>query len=136
MLVVLDSCEHVVEAAAVLTEKLLKGAAGIRILATSREPLRAEGERVQRLSPLAVPGDSGGLTASTALGYPSVQLSSNEATVSLDEFELTDLDAPIVADICRRLDGIPLAIELAASRVDVFGARGLLTLLDDRMRLV
>jgi len=136
MLLVLDSCEHVVDAAAVLTEKLLKGAAGIRILATSREPLRAEGERVQRLSPLAVPGDSGGLTVSKALDYPSVQLFVQRATVSLDEFELTDLDAPVVADICRRLDGIPLAIELAASRVDVFGVRGLLTLLDDRMRLV
>lgn len=136
MLLVLDSCEHVVESAALVAEQILKGTPRMRILATSREPLRAEGERIHRLSPLGVPAASGDLTASEAIAYPGIQLFVERATVSLDDFEFTDAEAPVVAEICRRLDGIPLAIELAASRVDVFGVRGLLALLDDRLRLV
>lgn len=135
-LLVLDSCEHIIEAAAAMAERVLKGAPDVRILATSREPLRAEGERVQRLAPLGVPPASGALTAAQALDYAGVQLFVERATVSLDGFELTDADAPIVADVCRRLDGIPLAIELAAGRVDAFGVKGLVSLLGDRLRLV
>src|SRR5690242_17491384 len=108
----------------------------MNILATSREPLRAEGERVHRLSSLEAPPASASLTAAEAVTYPAVQLFVERATESLDEFELTDADAPVVAEICRRLDGIALAIELAAGRVDAFGVRGLATLLADRFALL
>jgi predicted ATPase/DNA-binding winged helix-turn-helix (wHTH) protein len=136
MLLVLDSCEHVIEAAAALAQEMLKGAPGVHILATSREPLRAEGERVQRLLPLEFPPASDGLAAADALRFPAVQLFVERAAATLEEFELSDAEAPIVAEICRRLDGIALAIELAASRVDAFGVRGLAALLDDRFRLL
>jgi predicted ATPase/DNA-binding winged helix-turn-helix (wHTH) protein len=136
MLLVLDSCEHVIDAAAVLAQDLLKAAPGLHILATSREPLRAEGESVQRLPPLNLPPLAADLTAAEALGFPSVQLFVERAAASLEEFELSDANAPIVAEICRRLDGIALAIELAASRVDAFGVGGLAALLDDRFRLL
>ena len=136
MLVVLDSCEHVLPTAASLVEHLLAGAPGIHILATSREPLRAEGERVHRLSPLETPPHSASLTAADALAFPSVHLFVERAAAILDNFELNDADAPIVADICRKLGGIALAIELAAARVDAFGIRQLSVLLDDRFRIL
>ena len=106
------------------------------MLATSREPLRIEGEHVHRLSPLASPPALARLTAAEALGFPAVQLFVERAAATLDEFELTDADAPIVADICSRLDGIALAIELAAARVDTFGVRGVAAHLDDRFQLL
>jgi predicted ATPase/DNA-binding winged helix-turn-helix (wHTH) protein len=136
MLVVLDSCEHLVEGTAALAVDLLKSAPGLNILATSREPLCAEGECVHRLTPLKVPPISRKLTATEALAFPAVQLFVERAIACLDTFELTDADAPIVAGICRKLDGIALAIELAASRVDAFGVQGLAALLDDRFRLL
>src|SRR5262245_52408210 len=134
ILLELDSCDHVIDVAASLAEQVLRGAPGVHMLTTSREALRAQGERVQRLGPLGVPAVSAGLTAAEAMTYPAVQLFAERATESLDTFELTDADAPIVADICRRLDGIALAIELAAGRVDAFGLRGLASRLDDRFR--
>jgi len=136
ILIVLDGCEHITEPAAALAVELLKGASGVHILATSREPLRAEGERVQRLAPLGLPPESARLSATEALAFPAVQLFVERAAASLDGFELGDSDAPAVADICRRLDGIPLAIELAAGRVDAFGLRDLAARLDDRFRLL
>jgi predicted ATPase/DNA-binding winged helix-turn-helix (wHTH) protein len=136
MLIILDCCERVVEAAAVLVENLLKGASGVGILATSREPLRAEGESVYRLPPLEVPPASIGLIAEDALAYPAVQLFVERVASSVGRFELSDADAPVVADICRKLDGIALAIELAAGRVDVFGLLGVAARLEDRVRLL
>jgi predicted ATPase/DNA-binding winged helix-turn-helix (wHTH) protein len=136
MLVVLDSCEHVVESAAALAVDLLKSAPGLNILATCREPLCAEGECVRRLMPLKVPPATRKLTATEALAFPAVQLFVERAIERLDTFKLTDADAPIVAEICRKLDGIALAIELAAGRVDAFGLRELARLLDDRFRLL
>jgi predicted ATPase len=136
MLIVLDSCEHVVETAAALAEQLLAGAQGIHILATSREPLRADGERLYRLSPLESPADIPDLTAAEAFAFPAVQLFVERALGVVDEFELSDADAPILSDICRRLGGVALAIELAAARVDAFGIRQLSTLLDDRFRIL
>ena len=136
MLIVLDCCERVVEAAAVLVENLLKGAAGVGILATSREPLRTEGESVYRLPPLEVPPGSIQLSAPDALTYSAVQLFVERVTSSLGRFELSDTEAPVVADICRRLDGVALAIELAAGRVEVFGLLGLAARLEDRVRLL
>jgi predicted ATPase/DNA-binding winged helix-turn-helix (wHTH) protein len=136
MLIILDCCERVIEAAAVLVENLLRGAVGIGVLATSREPLRAEGEIVHRLPPLDIPPASIDLTANEALSYPAVQLFVERVSSSVGRFELNDTDAPVVADICRRLDGIALAIELAAGSVDVFGLRGVAARLEDRIRLL
>lgn len=136
MLILLDSCERIVEAAAVLAEAVLRGAAGVDILATSREPLRAEGEGVYRLPPLEIPPASGELSASDVLSYPAVQLFVERATSSTDQFELRDADTLVAVEICRKLDGMPLAIELAAGRVDVFGMRGVAARLDDRVRLL
>jgi predicted ATPase/DNA-binding winged helix-turn-helix (wHTH) protein len=136
MLLLLDNCEHVIEAAATLAEQIFKSAPGVHILATSREPLRVTGERVHRLRPLESAPVSEELTAEQALLFPGIQLFVDRASAVLDDFELTDADAPVVADICRHLDGIPLAIELAASRVDAFGVRGLAERLDDRFRLL
>jgi predicted ATPase/DNA-binding winged helix-turn-helix (wHTH) protein len=136
MLLVLDNCEHVIEAAADVAVRILRGAPGVRILATSREVLRAEGEHVHRLPPLACPPPSAGLTAADALRFPAVQLFVECEAAFLGEFELADHDAPLVADICRRLDGLPLAIQLAAARVDALGLRGLTMHLDDRLQLL
>jgi predicted ATPase len=108
----------------------------VHILATSREPLRAEGERVHRLPPLDVPADPSEFTAAEALAYPAVQLFVERAAAVLDGFELTDTDAPIVSAICSKLGGIALAIELAAARVDAFGIQQLKLLLDDRFRIL
>jgi len=136
MLIVLDTCEHVIEAAAILADALLKGTSGIHILATSREPLRAKGEWVRRLPPLAVPEQSSDLDANAVLGSPAVELFVERAQASLDSFSLTDRDVPLAAELCRRLDGLPLAIELAAGRVEQFGLAGLLARLDDRFMLL
>ncbi len=136
MLIVLDSCEHVVDTAAAMAEQLLASAPGVCILATSREPLRAEGERIHRLSPLQSPDDTPVVTAAEALSFPAVQLFVERASAIVDGFELSDADAPVLSDICRKLGGIALAIELAAARVDAFGIRQLSTLLDDRFRIL
>jgi DNA-binding winged helix-turn-helix (wHTH) protein len=136
LLLVLDNCEHVIEAAATLAAAILRGAAGVHILATSREPLRVEGEHVQRLPPLSSGAPSGPLGAAEALAFPAAELFVERTAERLGEFELTDEDAPVVADICRKLDGIPLAIELAAARVETFGVRGLAARLDDRFRFL
>jgi predicted ATPase/DNA-binding winged helix-turn-helix (wHTH) protein len=136
MLLVLDSCERVIEAAASLAEEVFNQAAGVHIVATSREPLWAEGEHVHRLPPLNPPGPSLRFTASEAMTYSAIQLFVERATASSDEFRLTDANASMVADICRRLDGIPLAIELAAGRIDALGVQGLASRLDDRFRLL
>jgi predicted ATPase/DNA-binding winged helix-turn-helix (wHTH) protein len=136
LLIVLDNCEHVVEVAAALAEQVLKGAPAVHILATSREPLRSEGEWVHRLQPLGIPPPSATLTASEALAYSAIELFAERAMASLDSFELDDAEALIVADLCRRLDGIPLAIELVAARVDLFGLRGLATRLEDCLQFL
>ena len=135
-LLVLDSCERVIETAAVLTENVLKGAPQLHILATSREPLRAEGESIYRLSPLATPPASDRLTAAEAITFPAVELFVERAAASTDGFELSDAQAPVVADVCRRLDGIALAIELAAGRVGTFGIQGVAGRLNDRFQLL
>jgi predicted ATPase/DNA-binding winged helix-turn-helix (wHTH) protein len=136
VLLVLDNCEHVVAAAAVLAERLLKDAPALHILTTSREPLRAEGERVHRLAPLKTPPPLQRLTAAEALEFPAVQLFVERSGGGPGTPELTDSEALLIADICRRLDGIPLAIELAAGQVNVFGLSALATILDDRFRLL
>lgn len=127
-LLVFDNCEHVIDAAAALAERLLRDTSGIRILATSREPLRAEGECVHRLQPLALPDAA---HADALAASPAVQLFAERAANGMDGFHLTPDNAACVADICRRLDGIPLAIELAAGRAEFFGVHGLAARLED-----
>ncbi len=136
MLLVLDNCEHVIEAAAVLSEAIISGAGAVHVLATSREPLRATGERVHRLGPLDLPPEGAIPAAVEALRYAAVQLFVERAAANDDTFSLADADVALVIDICRRLDGIALAIELAAGRIEVFGLRGLAERLDDRFRLL
>jgi predicted ATPase/DNA-binding winged helix-turn-helix (wHTH) protein len=136
MLIVLDNCEHVIEAAATLAEGMVRGAPGVRLLATSREPLRATGERIVRLGPLELPPDSTGYSAAEAMRYAAVQLFVERASASDDGFRMDDADTALVIDICRRLDGVALAIELAAGRVSAFGLRGLASHLDDRFRVL
>lgn len=135
MLLILDSCEHVVEAAAQLTESLLRAAPHLHIMATSRESLRAEGEWVHRLPSLELPPDDIRPTAGELLCWAAPQLFVERAMAAADGFELADADVPLVVDICRRLDGIPLAIELAAARVELFGLLGLADRLDSHLLL-
>jgi predicted ATPase len=136
MLLILDSCEHVIETAAALAERIFQDAPRVHVLATSRESLRVEGEHVHRLLPLGSPPDDAGLTAAQALGFPAVQLFVERAIASGRRFELNDADAPVVAEICRRLDGIALAIQLAAGRADAYGIQETLLLLNDRFKLL
>jgi predicted ATPase/DNA-binding winged helix-turn-helix (wHTH) protein len=135
-LIVLDSCEHVIGAAAALAEAVLKSASHIHILATTREPLRAEGEWLHRLAALEIPPDSADLTTGDALRYSAVQLFDDRARATVDGFVFDDADVYAVLEICRRLDGVPLALELAAARVDAFGVRDLATRLDDRFAVL
>ena len=135
-LIIIDNCEHVVSAAAATAEAMLKAAPQLAILATSREPLRAEGEWLLRLPSLEVPPERSGLTADEALTFPAVELFNERAMATLDGFDLADDDIPIALEICRRLDGVPLAIELAAAQVDVFGVKGLAAHLDDRLAVL
>jgi predicted ATPase len=134
-LLVLDNCEHVAEAVAPLAERIVSAAAGIHVLATSREPLRVRGEYVHWLGPLETPSEGRAITATEALRFAAVELFVERAGAAGLRSSLTDDDAAVVADICRRLDGSALAIEFAAARVDVYGIRGTATLLENRFGL-
>lgn len=136
VLLVLDNCEHVIHGAALCIDRMLTHTPGVKILTTTREPLRIKGERVRRLPGLGTPPPLPQPSATAALAFPAIQLFVERATDRLDSFTLSDANAPTVAEICRRLDGLALAIELAASRIDVFGVEGLLKQLDDRFRLL
>jgi predicted ATPase/DNA-binding winged helix-turn-helix (wHTH) protein len=136
LLLLLDNCEHVVDAIAPLAETILQRAPQVSILATSREALRTAGEWVYHLKPMATPPVSDSLTAAEALAFPAVQLFVERASASLDGFELTDENAAVVAELCRSLDGLALAIELTAARIDLFGLQGLLTVLNDQFLLL
>jgi predicted ATPase len=140
ILLLLDNCEHVIEAATGFATAVLNGAPDVNIMATSREPLGMAGEWAYRLAPLSTPQPTE-LTAAQARGFSAVQLFVERATAIVEDFVLTDANAPLVADICRRLDGLPLAIEFAAPRIEALGVEGLaahlhrsLTLLKTRRR--
>jgi predicted ATPase len=135
LLLVLDGCEPVVEAAAELTERVVREAPRAHVLATSREALGVEGEQVHILNSLESPPEKSNLTAEEVLRYPATQLFMNRAVAAGYRGDLADRDAAIVAKICRRLDGIALAIELAASRTGSHGIRGTAELLDNRFGL-
>lgn len=134
MLLVIDNCEHVIGSGGALVAEIMRHAPCVHILATSRVPLRVEDERLYWLPPLASPPPSGSLAAADALVFPAVQLFVERVVANSGEFELTDANAPGVADICRKMDGLPLAIGFAAARVAVFGVRGSLAGLDAHMR--
>jgi predicted ATPase/DNA-binding winged helix-turn-helix (wHTH) protein len=135
ILLVLDNCEHVISVAAAMAERLVSEAPQAHILATSREALRVEGEHVHLLYSLDCAPEDAGLTAMETLRYPAAQLFMERAAAS-GYGALSDTDAPIVARCCRRLDGVALAIELAASRVGSLGIRGTAELLDNRFSLL
>jgi predicted ATPase/DNA-binding winged helix-turn-helix (wHTH) protein len=135
VLLLLDNCEHLIDAAAGLAAAVLSGTPGVKILATSREPFGVQGERVHRLAPLDSPEPSPGLTAAEAATFPAVRLFVERVTAIIEDFVLTDANAALAVAICRRLDGLPLAIEFAAPRVEVLGVEGLAACLDDRIRL-
>lgn len=120
-LLIFDNCEHLIEPAAALIERIFRGAPLVRILATSREVLRIEGEHVYRLSGLACPLDDDGLTAERVLSFAAPRLFVKRVVASGHQFELTDADAPVVARICRKLDGLALAINVAAAQVQTLG---------------
>ena len=134
-LIILDCCEHLVDGASAVAEELIRRVPTLHLLATSREAMRVEGEHVYELCALACPPDDRSLSAHDALQYSAVQLLIERVRAVRGDFELVDMDAPIAAGICRRLDGIPLAIELAASRIDIFGVSRTASLLDDRLNL-
>jgi len=135
ILLVLDNCEHVIDAAATLAERIIQEAPGVHILATSREAMRVEGEHAYWLPPLESPSPHDSVNAADALKFPAVKLFLERAAASGCRFELSDTDAPIVASICERLDGIPLAIEFAAARVGAHGVAGTADLLKSRLGL-
>jgi len=136
ILVFLDNCEHLVEAAASLAEQIFLTAPHVHILATSRESLRVEGEHVHKLEPLACAPDDTALTRAAALEFPANQLFVERARASGAQLHLTDSDVAIVGHICRKLDGVALAIELAAGRVEAHGLAQTADLLDQRLALL
>ncbi len=136
LLLILDNCEHLVDAAAAFVEDLLGRVSGVTILATTREVLRAAGEWVHQLAPLGAPPDLRTITAEGARGYSAVEMFEDRAALAFGGYRLDDADAPFVADICRRLDGIALAIELAAGRLASLGVRGLASSLEDCFRVL
>ncbi|XKM43536.1 ATP-binding protein (plasmid) [Rhizobium ruizarguesonis] len=136
MLLVFDSCEHIINGIASCCDRILAEAPAVRILATSREPLRVKSERVRRLPGLGTPAKTAALNAQTALTFPAIELFVDRATDRLESFSLSDAEAPLAAELCRKLDGLALAIELAATRVDAFGLGELIEQLGDRFRLL
>jgi predicted ATPase/DNA-binding winged helix-turn-helix (wHTH) protein len=136
LLLILDNCEHVIEAVSALAESLFMEAPLVHILATSLEPMQVEGEHVLRLFPLDCPPDDSGLTAAEALGFPAVQLFMERVAANSNRPPLGDHEAPTVAKICRKLDGIPLAIEFAAARAATLGVAEVAAHLNDRFALL
>src|SRR6202162_3714828 len=135
LMLVLDNCEHVVEAAARMAEALLRANPAARVIATSREPLRAEGEGVDPVPPRAVPAERSP-DGDDPLRYGAVRLFVERARAAAPHFSPDARVAAAIAGICRRLDGIPLAIELAAARAATVGIEGLAAPLDHRFRLL
>ena len=134
LLLVLDNCEHLVGACAELCSTLLVGCAGVQVLATSREPLGVEGEQVWPVPPLALPEANAQSTPERLQQSEAVRLFVDRARSSRPDFELTERNASPIAEVCRRLDGLPLAIELAAAQCRALAPELLLRRLDSRFR--
>lgn len=134
LLLVLDNCEHLVDACARLADALLRAAQEIRILASSREPLNVAGEQTYTLPSLALPNSESG--AEVTARSEAVQLFVERARLRQPAFSVTDQNSKVVAELCARLDGIPLALELAAARVGVLPVDKIAARLSDRFRLL
>ncbi|MDQ6767920.1 MAG: NB-ARC domain-containing protein [Candidatus Eremiobacteraeota bacterium] len=136
LLLILDNCEHVLETVAAIANAIIRSCPEVRMLATSRQALGVSGERVLRLASLDVPHNIADLTPAAVMGFGAVALFVDRAVFVDRSFALTDDNAPIVAEICRRLDGIPLAIELAAARVKVLSIPNLAQRLNERFKIL
>ncbi len=135
LLLILDNCEHLIEASARLADQLLRNCPDFKILASSREALGINGETIYRVPSLSLP-EPDAVTLEALSGCESVQLFVERASATNPGFQLMDANASSVAQICHRLDGIPLALELAAARVKVLSAGQIADRLDDRFRLL
>jgi predicted ATPase/DNA-binding winged helix-turn-helix (wHTH) protein len=136
ILLILDTCEHLIEAVAALTSTILMAAHQVHILATSRETLQVEGENVYRLDPLACPPTGVGITAAFAQTFPAPKLFVERAVASGAQLDFSDAEAAIVVAICRKLDGVALAIELAARQVGAHGMHQTAAQLDQQLTLL
>src|SRR5882757_6378759 len=136
VLIILDSCEHLIQKTAEIAGTIFQNAPDTYMLATSREALHVPGERVLRLCPLDCPPEQPELTASEVLAYPAARLFAERVSVRRGDFSLDDDEAPMVAEICRKLDGIALAIELAAGRAAIFGVGNTVARLGSRLDLL
>jgi predicted ATPase len=135
LLLIIDNCEHVIGEARTVAGPIVRGCSEVRILATSREALSIAGEEVYRLPSLAIP-PTNAVTAVLAARSGAVELFVDRARSAEKRFTLTDENAPFVGEICRRLDGIPLALELAAARVTMLSPQQLAHRLDERFRVL
>ncbi|HTE35174.1 MAG TPA: winged helix-turn-helix domain-containing protein, partial [Reyranella sp.] len=136
ILLILDTCEHLIESVASLASQIFAAAPNVHLLVTSREALQVDDENVYRLQPLACPPEDGDLTAASVHAFPATQLFVERALASGARLDLSDADAAIVGAICRKLDGVALAIELAARRVESYGLQQTAALLDQRLTLL
>jgi predicted ATPase/DNA-binding CsgD family transcriptional regulator len=136
LLLALDTCEHLIESCARLSHRLLASSPGLRVLATSREPLRMAAETVWQVPPLTLPQPGAAETADELQRYEAVRLFGDRAEASMPGFDLGSANMPAVGALCRSLDGVPLAIELAAAWVRVLSVEQIVTRLDDRFRLL
>lgn len=139
MLLILDSCEHLIEACATLVRDLLRQGSDVKILATSTEPLGVPGESVWQVPPLDIPRSTSpgaSLDAASLRASPSVDLFVERATAALPTFRLTSANQGAVIRLCQALDGLPLALELAAGRLKMLSVEQLVERLDDRFRLL
>jgi predicted ATPase/DNA-binding winged helix-turn-helix (wHTH) protein len=125
MLVLVDNCEHLIADVADVIARLLRSTSRLKVLATSREPLQADGEQLYQLSSLESPDEERLYTAAEVMTFPAVQLFAERATNGFDNLVITDANASLVARICRRLDGVPLAIEIVAARAGLVGVHAL-----------
>ena len=136
LLLALDTCEHLIESCARLCHRLLAGSPGLHVLATSREPLRMAAEAVWQVPPLSLPQPGVAGTPEELCDYEAVRLFGDRAEASLPGFALDPANVSAVTALCRSLDGVPLAIELAAAWVRALSVEQILTRLDDRFRLL
>lgn len=136
LLLVLDNCEHLVQASARLANTLLRECSDVKLLASSREALGVQGEIVHRTQALPLPDPTTDISLEALAGFASVRLFAERAGALSPNFELSEQNAPVIAHICRRLDGLPLAIELAAARARIMPVEQIAQRLDDCFRLL
>ena len=136
LLLVLDNCEHLIQACAEFAEMVLRACPALRILATSREPLRVEGETIWRVGSLSLPGSLGGVPIDETLRSEAGRLFIDRVQAALPDFTLTERAARAIRTICVQLDGIPLALELAAARARQMDVEQIAARLNDRFRLL